>query len=137
MANSHTRPNSTTPHDSNEKFIENVCLVFTFAWQLAKELITGILEFSAPFWITVVATIFVRAALLHRWDESLISGTDWAFLYPKKAALYNLYYYWGVSLPAFLWGSIRVVRKRNYRNEMDNLFQASGVTNRIGQTPKP
>lgn len=135
MANSHnSRPNS---HNSNEQFIENVCLAFTFVCQLAKELITGILEFRAAFWITLFSTIFVRAALLHRWDESLIGGTDWAFLYPKKAALYNLYYYWVVTLPTFLWGSIRVVKKRNYRNEMDHLFQASGVTNRVGQAPKP
>ncbi len=131
--NSRSKQNS----HSNDEWAENVLRFLSFAGAVIREIINGIFEFRLPFFITGVATVFFRIALLNGWDfDYLGKGSAYELIWTKPQ-LWNLYYYVVISLPALAWGSIRVVAKRRYQSEMDTMFQASGVTNRIGQSPKP
>ncbi len=133
-----SNPKSRSQKQANDEFIENVWRLFTFTAAVIGEIAKGISEFRIPFFITVGATLFVRVALINHWDYTyLIQSSNFEWLYPVKPALRNLYYYAVLFAPALVWGGIRVVTKRRYRSEVDTMFQACGVTNRVGQTPKP
>jgi DNA segregation ATPase FtsK/SpoIIIE, S-DNA-T family len=122
---------------SNDEWAENIWRFAIFSGSVCKEILSGIFEFRLPLFATVFATAFLRVALLRKWDFELFGkGSNWELIWTKPQ-LWILYYYIVVSSPALAWGITRVFRKRNYRSEMDTMFQASGVTNRIGQTPKP
>lgn len=133
MANNN---NSRSQSQSNDEFVDNTIRLIKFFASVIAEIGKGMLEFRMPLFITVIATLAVRYALLSHWDYALFfEGKDIAVVYPRKQQLYDIYFNLMICLPALIWGGARVAMGRNEKEKVDTMFRASGVTNRIGQAP--
>ena len=128
-------PVSKSHAQSNQEFAENIFRLAQFGFSVVTEVIKGVFEFQLPLFVTLLVMLVFRWGLLSHWDYALLSS-DLALLYPRKPAIYNFYYYCVLFSPAFVWGALRLVTRKNRAQEVDTVFRSSGVTNRIGQAPK-